>query len=95
MNEVVTGNNSTVMIDDRDTITKNVEKTINNTTINKTITVIKAPSKSNRTGQTKNDIIIANQEMILKKLDILLAENNIVIQEVIVEDDTIKSNIAE
>lgn len=28
MNEVVTGNNSIVVIDDKDTITKNIEKTV-------------------------------------------------------------------
>lgn len=57
MNEVVTGNNSTVIIDDKDTIskTKNVEKTVN---IEKVVNVTKSDN-----SQIESDIQVIQSDI--------------------------------
>lgn len=60
---IIAGNNDTVVVDNKKDIT-----------VNKTVNIIKTSAKP----RTKNEIIIANQELIIKKLNMLLAENNLI-----------------
>ena len=60
---IIAGNNDTVVIDNKKDVT-----------VNKTVNIIKTSAKP----RTKNDIIIANQELIINKLNIILAENNLI-----------------